>query len=369
MLLAAFPAGASPEFLQRESFGFELSPLVWNAFRTPVDYPPPTVSYRPALAVRLHRLRVEHGYWTPAHLGFAWGMGGESGLLLQLGTEFGWVHRGSGTLELGLGLGFGLFQVETPSPFCDDPCTLGGDGLLVSPVVRYLFHDQHDRLSLGLYARAIVPASQNTFAQHRTGRATGLLVGLDVGLGYFAPPVAAAVALPAREWAGFELAPLAFNEGDGWGDSQHVAPPRYSLGAGIDVRLLRYRFRFGYWTPLALGLYWARLGAATNMVQARTEAGVLWQRQGAALELGLGLGWGGLGVVYARDRCDADCIIGGRGFTTSPVLRVSVARTATRSLGGFLRLVIPSNEQNFLGRTYGSATLFLVGLDLGFGRG
>ncbi len=82
-----------------------------------------------------------------------------------------------------------------------------------------------------------------------------------------------------------------------------------------------------------------------------------------------GAPWGGLGIVYAETRCDADCTIGGRGLTVSPVMRVIAARSPTRTLGGFLRIIHPTNENRFFGYSNGPATLFLIGLDLGFGRG
>jgi hypothetical protein len=374
---AQAPVAPSPPadagFLERESFGFELSPVVFNGFRSRIDRPlPPRYSFWPALGLRLHRLRWSSGYWTPAQLGFGWGMGGESGLLAQLQTELGYVHRGRGTLEVGLGLGVGLFQVEASPSSCDGACTLGGHGWLVSPVVRYLFLDRTDRLSLGLFARVVWPATENGFGiqGHRLGRATGFLAGLDLGLGYFNPPptaTAAPVPLPTREWLGLELSVLSFNDGTAWGDPQRRDPPGFSLGAGLDLRLFRFRHRFGYWTPLAVGLFWGRLGANTNLLQARTEAGLVFQRRSAALEFGLGLAYGGAGVVYAKD-ASGGRTIGGRGLLVSPVVRLIVARGPHRSWGGFCRLVVPNNEEGFGGAGYGALDLYLCGLDLGFGR-
>jgi hypothetical protein len=128
------------------------------------------------------------------------------------------------------------------------------------------------------------------------------------------------------------------------------------------------RSQAAYWTPLALGLFAGWSGAPTSMALARTEAGLLWRGRALVLELGLGLGLGGLGVVYARTRCDADCVIGGVGLTASPVLRLVRGLGAKRSLGGFVRVVLPGSEGNFLGHNTGWAVLYLAGLDLGFGR-
>jgi hypothetical protein len=385
-LLAALPAAArgqeAPGFLAHESLGFELSPFLLNAFHASVDHPPPRFVLLPAGSVRVHRMRKPSTYWTPVAFGLGVGPGDDFNLLVQLQTEIGWVHRGRGTLELGLGLGIGTLSLEVRNVgfSCDGACVLGGGPLLLSPVARYLLIDTEDRLSLGAFVRAIVPVGDGAWFGYPVGTAVGVIGGLDVGLGYFQsptpPPTAPGLpprAMPAREWLGLELWCLTLNEGTPWSDPQPVAPRRYSLGAGADVRLLRLRGRFTYWTPLTLGLFWGPLGAPTWMAQARTEVGLLSQRRDAALELGLGIGYGGVTVVYAQsgahaDRCGGDCSIGGHGLAVSPVLRLSLARGSGRTMGVFLRYIAQNGEQGFLAESNGRAGLYLAGLDLGFPR-
>lgn len=139
--------------------------------------------------VRFGKLTWTHAYWTPIELGiFLGGSGFKDVMLGRVLTEGGLrIKGGFGTFELGLGAGPGLLAIATPGQ-CDGTCRLGGAGLVLSPVLRYLVANLAP-VPLGLIARGEVPTSTREDLRYGYSRGYGaaVLFGVEVGSGQWRP--------------------------------------------------------------------------------------------------------------------------------------------------------------------------------------
>jgi hypothetical protein len=91
-----------------------------------------------------------------------------------------------GALELGLGAGAGILAVDTGANNCPNvTCIVGGNGLLLSPVVRFLFREA-THVPIGLVLRGEVPVAQphGEAWGDFVGYGTQVMLGLDVGAGW-----------------------------------------------------------------------------------------------------------------------------------------------------------------------------------------
>jgi len=168
---AASPPAAAPVRLET---GLELTPFAVSRTRLGVG-----THFGVGGMVRPIRYRWTHGYFTPVQVGlFLDEEGPDQATLVQLMAEWGAVLRkGPVAVELGLALGLGMLSID-----CSAGCRAGGDGALVSPVVRVLFQGVKP-LTLGVVARAQVPLS-TSYGEGSGYYGTLLLVGLDVGYGW-----------------------------------------------------------------------------------------------------------------------------------------------------------------------------------------
>ena len=137
--------------------------------------------------VRGPRLRWTNAYWTPVEAGLFVGAPDQVSnvILAHVQTEGGvrLPLSGGEALELGLAAGFGILAIPYAVD-CDGTCDVGGVGILVSPVARYLFHtDSH--WSVGAVLRGVVPllAPHDRVFGYITGRGAILLGGVDVAFG------------------------------------------------------------------------------------------------------------------------------------------------------------------------------------------
>jgi hypothetical protein len=168
-------------------------------------------------------------------------------------------------------------------------------------------------------------------------------------------------ALLRQESVGLELTPFAglrTNSGSS-----------VTAGLGGAVRLMRHRWGAGYWTPIQAGLFVGGDGL-THVILAHvmTEGGAVLRAGSVALEVGLGLGAGILGIAVG-DTCDGTCRAGGKGAFVSPVVRLLFREAAPYSLGVVLRaevpLAVPSGEGFGYFVAYG--TMVLLGFDVAYG--
>jgi len=86
--------------------------------------------------------------------------------------------------EAGLAAGPGILAVQYPGA-CDGNCNLGGFGLEISPVVRYLFHTAAP-YTLGAVLRAEIPllAWSDSCFNTCNGRAVLVLGGIEAAFGW-----------------------------------------------------------------------------------------------------------------------------------------------------------------------------------------
>jgi len=171
------------------------------------------------------------------------------------------------------------------------------------------------------------------------------------------------------EIIGFELTPLSFNLGSP--GSGQPSPTRFQPGPGGALRLGKLRWPGVYWTLVQAGLF---LGGDTNdpgtiFAHIETEAGVTLNTGAHAFELGLGVGAGILGIQYLPVGCDGSCHIGGAGMFVSPVARYMIRQAAPYAVAVVARAEVLAlrSSSNCWDTCHGRATLFLIGLDLGFG--
>jgi hypothetical protein len=138
--------------------------------------------------LRLGRHRWAHAYITPVAGGLFVGTGTvfDYAISARVLTEAGVVLRSAaGVFELGLGAGLGLLSIPVKDSRCHDACAVGGNSLLLSPVVRWLFRETGP-LALGVVLRGDVPTSDPTTPgiDYFVGYGAQVLLGLDVGLGW-----------------------------------------------------------------------------------------------------------------------------------------------------------------------------------------
>jgi hypothetical protein len=149
------------------------------------------VSPRPGVGLggllRLGRHRWTRAYFTPFEVGLFVGGTDDADREISVTalTETGLMLRGgAGVLELGLGAGVDLLSIAHGDNHCDGTCAIGGKGVLVSPVVRWLFRDT-THFPVGVVLRADVPLTTPNGGGFGwlNGWGTQLLLGFDVGVG------------------------------------------------------------------------------------------------------------------------------------------------------------------------------------------
>jgi len=182
----AQPEAAAPQVAQ-EVVGLELTPTSF-ALGSPSDGRPDPQRARLGLGgvLRFGRHRWDSSYWTPVQAGlYLAGDGFDKVISARIQTEVGRVFRFGGTaLEAGLAAGPGILAVQYPGA-CDGNCNLGGFGLEISPVVRYLVHTAAP-YTLGAVLRAEIPLlawSDNCF-NSCNGRAVLILGGIEAAFGW-----------------------------------------------------------------------------------------------------------------------------------------------------------------------------------------
>jgi len=180
----ASPGAPAPE-RRAELVGLELDALSLS-LASPVDS---HVTAGVGGMLRFGKLTWTHAYWTPVELGaFGGGSGLSDVIVVRLLTEGGVRVGGAfGIFELGLGAGPGLVAIVTPG-LCDGTCLLGGGGLVLSPVLRYLVVDLAP-VPLALVARGEVPTNTHQELPFGYARAYGaaVLLGVEVGSGPWRP--------------------------------------------------------------------------------------------------------------------------------------------------------------------------------------
>jgi hypothetical protein len=177
---------ASEGSLEQEAAGLELSPLSFNVGSGPDGRSPQRLRLGAGGTIRFGRHRWAQMYWTPAEAGLYLAGNDFSDIIAaRLQTEAGTVLPvDTGALEVGLAAGPGILAINYGSG-CDGDCHIGGTGLLLSPVVRYLF-SATGWYTVGVVIRADLPAilwSSNCF-DRCNGRALLVLGGLDLGFGW-----------------------------------------------------------------------------------------------------------------------------------------------------------------------------------------
>lgn len=185
------PAGPAAEPDQRSRTPPLHTPWEWVGLElTPVGYGVGDVTFKdgysrlllgPGGTLRLLRRQWTDAYFTPLLLGLfvpKRGDGGfghaqvEGGAIFPLGNG----HR----VELGLGLGVGVLIIEYGNGN-DGSRTMGGVGLLVSPVARYRVDLGPDQvIGVGIRLAVPIPISQGS---ETPDHGALLLAGLDLGLG------------------------------------------------------------------------------------------------------------------------------------------------------------------------------------------
>ena len=186
---AAAVADTGSDAMGLEIVGFELTPLSFNLGSPGSGRPSPTrFQPGPGGALRLGKLRWPGAYWTMVQVGlFVGGDTNDPGTVFaHIETEAGvTLNTGAHTFELGLGVGAGILAIQYQPTGCDGSCYLGGAGVFVSPVARYMVR-QAAPYSFALVARADVLAARSSTNCLSTcnGRATLFLIGLDLGFGF-----------------------------------------------------------------------------------------------------------------------------------------------------------------------------------------
>lgn len=164
-----------------------------------------------------------------------------------------------------------------------------------------------------------------------------------------------------QEIAGVEVSPFSLGTG------------ARSLGIGATLRLGRHRWSGFYWTPVQGGFFAGGTGwKETVMLKVQTELGLIGRSGLGAIEAGLGLGAGGLGMKNDAQPCnEGDCGVGGMGVMFSPVVRFLFRERATHTIATFIRAEIPAGttQGESLIQLRGFGMTFLVGLDLAGGWG
>lgn len=169
---------ASTVHLRQEIAGVELAPFSVGSGASDLGI---------GATLRLGRHRWPGFYWTPIQGGFfAGGSGFKETILMKVQTEVGLVLRyGIGTLEAGLGVGPGLVSMRTAPNGCDGSCGVGGQGIMLSPLARFLFRDRASH-TVGMFIRAEVPVGSTHGESIIALRGFGMAVlcGLDLAGGW-----------------------------------------------------------------------------------------------------------------------------------------------------------------------------------------
>jgi hypothetical protein len=142
---------------------------------------------------------------------------------------------------------------------------------------------------------------------------------------------------------------------------------RVAAGGGVALRFARHRWERGYFTPIAVGLFFAE---DTGYAHALTEAGLIVPGTGRRLEVGAGFGVGVLRVTYST-HCDGDCNVGGVGWMFAPVARWLFVSRPELTVGANLRAILPltrSTGRDWFGDFSGYGSILLGGLEVGFGH-
>jgi len=191
LALAHVPRAAGAEArqgaLQQEISGLELSPVSFSVGSPPQGGSPQRFRLGLGGTIRFGRHSWAKAYWTPVAAGlFLAGDDFQEVVVARVQTEGGIVWRlDAGAVEIGMAAGPGLLAITSASSGCGGSCNIGGTGLLLSPVVRYLFIAT-PAFTLGAVVRADLPAirsSPNCLADC-AGRAMLVLGGLDLGFGW-----------------------------------------------------------------------------------------------------------------------------------------------------------------------------------------
>lgn len=171
--------------IRQEWVGIDLWPLSLNSGHPPAGPAPTRFQPGPGGTLRVFRHRWPRAYWTPLQAGLFVGEGGSGTIFTHLDTEGGGIlPLGAGrALELGMAAGVGILAIRYANG-CDGSCNVGGAGVTLSPVARYLFQDG-PAWTMGATARAVIPLqvpSGDRFGYY-TGRAVLYLAGFDLAYG------------------------------------------------------------------------------------------------------------------------------------------------------------------------------------------
>ena len=175
-------AGAtqSPGLVQ-EFLGLELTPVSMALGTPPCCGHPSPARLQAGLggSVRLFRHRWELGYIIPAQASVFVSSGAKT-IFGVVQVEGGVVVPGTNRrLEIGMAFGLGILAM-TYDTGCDGDCHLGGNGVLFSPVARYLFVDR-PTYTVGTAVRAIIPLSETSEDIQGSGEA--LVASVEIGFG------------------------------------------------------------------------------------------------------------------------------------------------------------------------------------------
>lgn len=198
--------------------------------------------------------------------------------------------------------------------------------------------------------------------------AFAVLAGAAGRAGAAEADVAAPGATMTQEWVGLELTPVsvAFPATPCCGGLGHV--DTYQAGPGGGVRLFRHRWQHYYFTPIVAGVY-VTSGNRTIFAHVETEGGVIVPRTDRRLELGIGVGLGGLAMAYTTG-CDGTCVVGGAGLMMSFAARYLFVDRPAFSIGAGARAVVPlQTGGEWIGYYVADGRMLLGSVEVAFGRG
>jgi hypothetical protein len=178
---ASAPAGPAA---RQEWVGVEVPLLSYNG-GTAQDGRAPSRTV-PGLGATVWVLRRSwsFAYVTPLQAGLFLGGLGDDSIFVHVDVEGGLALReGPRALELGLAAGAGILAVHYGGG-CDGSCNLGGAGVVLSPVGRYLFLGRPG-FTTAFVMRVVIPLQvpSGDYFGHYTGRAVMLLTGLELAFG------------------------------------------------------------------------------------------------------------------------------------------------------------------------------------------
>jgi hypothetical protein len=180
------PGAKSP--IVQEVVGLEFAPASLNWGQQEGSPAPNRAQVGIGGSMRIGKHRWPTVYWVPVLVGvFAGGSGFSETISAHIQTEGGFILRSKlGVLELGLAAGAGLLGIEYVPTGCDGSCRVGGTGLHLSPVARYLFRETLPT-SLGVSVRAQIPFG-NSFPERCiswcTSDAVLFLAAFELGFGW-----------------------------------------------------------------------------------------------------------------------------------------------------------------------------------------